>query len=63
MPNVRDVYIEGRWNFKQSRAYQLMDAAKVARAIDDGSSTIVELPTNEAQAHELARLKDLGLST
>ncbi len=48
-------YCQERWQLKQSRAYQLMDAAKAIANL--GSSTIVELPTNEAQARPLTRLE------
>lgn len=47
-------YCLERWGLKQSRAYQLMDAAGVVRGLQ--SSTIVELPANEAQARPLAQL-------
>lgn len=47
-------YCQDRWNIKQSRAYQLMDAAGVVDNLK--SSTIVELPANEAQARPLAQL-------
>lgn len=43
-------YCLSKWNLGQSRAYQFMDAAKVIA--DLKSSTIVELPANEAQARE-----------
>lgn len=47
-------YCQQRWQLKQSRAYQLMDAAKALENL--ASSTIVELPSNESQARPLARL-------
>lgn len=47
-------YCEARWNIKQSRAYQLMDAASVVENLR--SSTMVELPQNERQARALAQL-------
>ncbi len=47
-------YCRERWQLKQSRVYQLMDAASV---VNNLSSTIVELPQNEAQARELAQLE------
>src|SRR5437868_12234823 len=49
-----EAYCQKCWQLKQSRAYQLMDAAKVFGNLE--SSTIVELPRNEAQARELAPL-------
>lgn len=49
-------YCQQRWQLKQSRAYQMIDAAKVVGGLE--SSTIVELlPTNEAQARPLTRLE------
>lgn len=47
-------YCRQRWGLQQSRAYQLLDAAEVVRNLQ--SSTIVELPANEAQARPLAKL-------
>jgi phage N-6-adenine-methyltransferase len=47
-------YCRRRWKLKQSRAYQLMDAAFVTGSLK--SSTIVELPANEAQARPLTVL-------
>lgn len=47
-------YCWQRWKLKQSRAYQLIDAAEVIASLK--SSTIVELPKNEAQARPLAAL-------
>lgn len=50
-------YVRKRWNLGQSRAYQLMDAAEVAREIQ--SSTIVEVyPANECQIRPLTLLPD-----
>lgn len=48
-------YCQQRWQLKQSRAYQLMDAAKALENL--ASSTIVELPSNESQARPLTRLE------
>jgi hypothetical protein len=47
-------YCRERWNLKQSRAYQLMDAARVIGNLQ--SSTIVELPITESQARPLSSL-------
>jgi hypothetical protein len=47
-------YLQQRWDLGQSRAYQLMDAAGVVTNLK--SSTIVELPSNEAQARPLTTL-------
>lgn len=47
-------YCRERWELKQSRAYQLMDSAKI---IENLSSTIVELPRTESQARPLAKLE------
>jgi hypothetical protein len=54
-----EAYCRQRWGLKQSRAYQLMDAADVVGSLKSAAhetSTIVELPANEAQARPLARL-------
>lgn len=48
-------YCEQRWSLGESRAYQLIDGAAVAKLI---SSTTVEKINNEAQARELAPLLD-----
>lgn len=48
-----EAYCAERWGLKQSRAYQLIDAAKALTNLK--SSTIVELPANEAQARELTQ--------
>jgi hypothetical protein len=51
-------YATAEFNMSQSRAYQLLDQARVVRAIEATSdSTNVELP-NEAQARELARVPE-----
>ena len=47
-------YCKERWGLKQTRAYQLMDAAKISERIKN--STIVELPATESQARPLAKL-------
>ncbi len=47
-------YCGERWGIKQSRAYQLMDSAKVTDNLK--TSTIVELPATESQARPLAKL-------
>jgi hypothetical protein len=48
-----EAYCKKRWGFAKSRAYQLMDSARVIDVV----STIVEnVPTNEAQARVLASL-------
>ncbi len=47
-----DAYCRARWNFDRGRAYQLIGAAEVARAIPDGFPPI----GNEAQARELVPL-------
>lgn len=49
-------YCRERWQLKQSRAYQLMDAANVMTNLQ--SSTIVELPTNESQVRQLTQLDE-----
>lgn len=51
-------YATTEFNMSQSRAYQLLDQARVVRSIEAASdSTNVELP-NEAQARELARIPE-----
>jgi hypothetical protein len=47
-------YFEAEFGGHQSRGYQLIDAGRVVRALED-HSTSVEQP-NEAQARELAKL-------
>lgn len=47
-------YCKERWGLKQSRAYQLMDAAQAVENLK--TSTIVELPKNEAQCRPLTKL-------
>jgi hypothetical protein len=47
-------YCRERWDMSRPRAYQLMGAA----AVLDNLSTIVDKPTNEAQARELAPLDE-----
>jgi hypothetical protein len=47
-------YCREKWGMKQSRAYQMMDAAATVASLK--SSTIVELPANEAQARPLTRV-------
>lgn len=49
-----EAYCRQRWGLRQSRAYQLLDAAEVVGNLK--SSTIVELPANEAQVRPLAKL-------
>lgn len=49
-----EAYCKDRWDFSKSRAYQLLEASLVAKQV----STIVDIvPTNEAQARELAILE------
>lgn len=49
-------YCKGRWGLKQSRAYQLMDAAEAVSTLK--SSTIVELlPATESQVRPLTQLE------
>lgn len=51
-------YAMTEFNMSQSRAYQLLDQARVVRSIESASdSTNVELP-NEAQARELGRIPE-----
>lgn len=50
-------YCRERWKIGQSQAYRLLDAARVAKVLTE-SSPIGELPDNEFQARELARLKE-----
>jgi hypothetical protein len=51
-------YATAEFNMSQSRAYQLLDQARVVRAIESASdSTNVELP-NEGQARELVRVPE-----
>jgi len=50
-----EAYCRGRWGLKQSRAYQLLDAAVVVGNLQ--SSTIVELPQTESQARPLTQLE------
>lgn len=48
-----EAYCQDRWALPRSRAYQLIDSAKVVNALGDPSDL-----TNEAQARELATLDD-----
>lgn len=50
-------YAADEFDMSQSRAYQLLDMGRVMQALESAGSTIVERP-NEAQARELAPLKD-----
>jgi len=50
-----EAYCKERWGLIQSRVYQMMDAAQVVGLLAE-SSTIVELPKNEAQTRPLASL-------
>lgn len=51
--NTFEAYCDRRWNFTRGRAYQLIDAATVVKAV----STIVDIaPANEAQARVLTKL-------
>jgi hypothetical protein len=52
-----EAYCLDVWGLKQSRAYQLLEAAKVAGNLAVQSSTIVEVPANEAQVRPLVQLK------
>lgn len=47
-------YCKSKWGLKQSRAYQMIDAAKVSTNLK--SSTNVELPQKESQARPLTKL-------
>ena len=49
-----EIYLHARWDISRSRAYQLIEASQVTRAM----STIVdaELPLTESQARELVGL-------
>jgi hypothetical protein len=49
-------YCRERWALSRSRAYQLVDAAEVCEAL--ASTTVDTMPENEAQARQLAPLKD-----
>lgn len=52
-------YATTEFNMSQSRAYQLLDQARVVRSIEAASdSTNVELLPNEAQARELGRVPE-----
>lgn len=50
-------YCQDRWGFTKVRATQLIQAAEVTGALEDGNNCY-QTPQNEAQARELARLKD-----
>jgi hypothetical protein len=51
-------YATAEFNMSQSRAYQLLDQARIVRSIEAASdSTNVELP-NEGQARELSRVPE-----
>lgn len=50
-------YCKQRWSLKQSRAYQLMDAAKTVGILQQ-TSTMVELPATERVARELASISE-----
>jgi hypothetical protein len=53
-------YATAEFNMSQSRAYQLLDQARVVRSIEAASdSTNVELP-NEAQARELGKIPEVA---
>lgn len=47
-------YCKERWGMSRPRAYQFIEAAEVMRNL----STIVDIPTNEAQARPLTQLND-----
>jgi len=47
-------YCKEKWGLKQTRAYQLMDAAKTIGNLE--SSTIVEVPKTESQTRPLTSL-------
>lgn len=49
-----DDYCRDRWNFKRARAYQLMDAAKIALEMSTNVDT--PLPQRESQVRELTRV-------
>lgn len=49
-------YCRVRWQLKKSRAYQLMSAVEIIEGLK--SSTIVELPANEAQTRPLKALPE-----
>jgi DNA-binding CsgD family transcriptional regulator len=50
-----EAYCKTRWSFTRQRAYQLMEAAAVTDNVKIFSQD-VPVPTNDAQARELARL-------
>jgi len=47
-------YCAEKWKMNQSRAYQFIDSANVIKQLE--TSTIVELPKNEAQTRPLSQL-------
>jgi hypothetical protein len=49
-----ELYCSTKWGIKQTRAYQLMEAAKVTNQLK--SSKILELPSTESHAAPLAKL-------
>lgn len=54
-------YASAEFGMSQSRAYQLLEAAEVRRALEEhASSTMVEtpMPTNERQVRELTPVRD-----
>ena len=52
--NTFDEYLQGRWNFGRTQAYNFINSAKVISNLK--MSTIVDIPTNENQTKYLAQL-------
>jgi DNA modification methylase len=50
-------YLDRRWGLSRSYAHRLIEAARVIALLPIGNIVDVVLPTNEAQARPLARLK------
>lgn len=53
--NTFDEYLQGRWNFGRTQAYNFINSAKVISNLK--MSTIVDIPTNENQTRYLAQLE------
>ncbi len=51
-----DAYVQAKWGFKRSRAYQLIEAAQVAENVHNCGQDL-PVPKNEGQVRPLAKLK------
>jgi len=54
-------YVDQRWGLQRAHAYRLIESARVVTVLtptQQGASPIGDIPQNEAQTRELARIKD-----